>query len=122
MIRAYKQLALKIHPDKNGAASAEEAFKKLRESFTTLNDPAKRLQHDGATSDPSGAGTSRGHGFVYALNAARDVRAPAANEGARGGWVWGGERGLWKFASRWLRGWREGATEPAGKGRQSSLW
>ncbi|CAK0805112.1 unnamed protein product [Prorocentrum cordatum] len=40
--RAYKKLALKLHPDKNSAPGAEEAFKKLSKVVQCLTDAEKR--------------------------------------------------------------------------------
>ncbi|EOD32956.1 hypothetical protein EMIHUDRAFT_455903 [Emiliania huxleyi CCMP1516] len=42
--RAYQQRALKIHPDKNHAAGAQQAFQRLNEAHNTLSDPAKRRE------------------------------------------------------------------------------
>ena len=44
--KAYKQLALKFHPDKNSAPSAEAAFKAISTAFDCLNDPATRETYD----------------------------------------------------------------------------
>eukprot|EP00914_Ancora_sagittata_P005791 GHVO01011716.1.p1 GENE.GHVO01011716.1~~GHVO01011716.1.p1 ORF type:complete len:325 (-),score=35.06 GHVO01011716.1:588-1538(-) len=44
--RAYKKLALQLHPDKNSAPHAEEAFKKIARVFQTLNDSNKRMVYD----------------------------------------------------------------------------
>lgn len=45
---AYRQAALKHHPDKNkdNKAAAEEQFKKINEAYSVLNDPAKKQQYD----------------------------------------------------------------------------
>jgi curved DNA-binding protein CbpA len=40
--KAYKKLALKLHPDKNRAPGAEEAFKKLSKVVQCLSDAEKR--------------------------------------------------------------------------------
>lgn len=45
--KAYRQLALKFHPDKNpGDKSAEEKFKEATEAFQILSDTDKRRQYD----------------------------------------------------------------------------
>ena len=37
------QLALQLHPDKNGAPGADEAFKRVNDAFNTLSDVSKRM-------------------------------------------------------------------------------
>uniref|UniRef100_A0A0D9WVT6 J domain-containing protein n=1 Tax=Leersia perrieri TaxID=77586 RepID=A0A0D9WVT6_9ORYZ len=46
VIRAYRRLALKVHPDKNKAPGAEDAFKSLLEAYECLKDPGRRSQYD----------------------------------------------------------------------------
>ena len=41
--RAWRRLALQLHPDKGGC---EAAFLAVRKAFATLSDPAKREEYD----------------------------------------------------------------------------
>eukprot|EP01062_Namystynia_karyoxenos_P077779 TRINITY_DN7905_c0_g1_i1.p1 TRINITY_DN7905_c0_g1~~TRINITY_DN7905_c0_g1_i1.p1 ORF type:complete len:305 (+),score=95.48 TRINITY_DN7905_c0_g1_i1:92-916(+) len=44
--KAYKKLSLKVHPDKNKAAGADEAFKLLGSAYQTLRDPTLKRMYD----------------------------------------------------------------------------
>lgn len=60
--KAYKKVALKLHPDKCTLKGAEEAFKKVANAFSCLSNPDKKSQYDRFGSDPSTGGTG-GNGF-----------------------------------------------------------
>merc|ERR1719261_1555659 len=44
--KAYKKIALKLHPDKNKAPGAEEAFKKVSKAVQCLTDREKKDVYD----------------------------------------------------------------------------
>lgn len=60
--KAYRKLALKYHPDKNSAPSAEGAFKAISGAFDCLSDSKKREMYDQYGHDDSVAGGGSGGG------------------------------------------------------------
>jgi DnaJ homolog subfamily B member 12 len=44
--KAFRRLAVRLHPDKNRHPGAEEAFKKLNNVKTILTNPSTRRDYD----------------------------------------------------------------------------
>lgn len=65
--KAYRKLALALHPDKNKAQKAEEAFKLVNKAFDTLSDANKREAYnrfgEAAVDGSGGAGGNPFAGF-----------------------------------------------------------
>ena len=55
--KAYRQLALRFHPDKNKDPGAEEIFKDINEAYEVLSDAQKKESYDTF----SGGGIHQGH-------------------------------------------------------------
>ncbi|NQU11062.1 molecular chaperone DnaJ [bacterium] len=67
--KAYRQLAIKHHPDKNqGDQHAEERFKELGEAYEALSDPDRRAAYDrfGHAAFAPGGGAPPGAGGAWA--------------------------------------------------------
>lgn len=73
--RAYRQLALKHHPDRNpGNAEAESKFKEASEAFGVLSDDTKRLAYDRYGHAGASAGFDfQGAGIGDILNQFQDL-------------------------------------------------
>ncbi|CAL0330508.1 unnamed protein product [Lupinus luteus] len=63
--KAYRKLSLKVHPDKNKAPGAEEAFKAVSKAFQCLSDEESRKKYGLSGEDESvferGVTRTRGH-------------------------------------------------------------
>lgn len=68
--KAYRQLAMKYHPDRNpGNKEAEEKFKEAAEAYEVLTDPQKRERYDRFGHDGlRGGGFSDFGGFEFDLS------------------------------------------------------
>lgn len=80
--KAYRKISLLTHPDKNGYAGADEAFKMVSRAFQILSDADKKSRYDKFGGDPD----SRFGGSAPSAS-------PFAGGGGFGGGGFGGGRG-----------------------------
>jgi molecular chaperone DnaJ len=79
--RAYRQLAMQFHPDKNpGDRAAEERFKQISEAYAILSDPDKRAQYDRFGTVGGAGGFEGGFGTLF-----EDIFENFFSGGTRGG-------------------------------------
>lgn len=69
--KAYRQKAIKYHPDKNpGDAEAEKRFKEISEAYEVLSDEKKRQIYDRYGKEAVGAGAGGGGGGFASMDEA----------------------------------------------------
>ena len=68
--KAYRRLALKLHPDKNHGEFAEAAFKAVSEAEACLNNSARRKKYDALIRD---GGDGRGSALDFSSQSHRDT-------------------------------------------------
>jgi DnaJ-class molecular chaperone len=50
--KAYRNLSLKYHPDRNSSKDAEDKIRQINEAYETLSDPSKRKMYDMEKNNP----------------------------------------------------------------------
>lgn len=86
--KAYRKLSLLTHPDKNGYAGADEAFKMVSRAFQVLSDADKKSRYDQFGGDPDNRFSGAASG-----GAAGNPFAGFARAASSGGPGMGGMRG-----------------------------
>jgi molecular chaperone DnaJ len=85
--KAYRQMAMKFHPDKNpGDKQAEERFKEAAEAYSVLSDPDKRARYDrfghAGVGGPGGFGGGGFHDVGDIFSAFGDIFGDIFGSGA----------------------------------------
>lgn len=82
---AYRELAKRLHPDRNpGDAGAEQRFKQATQAYELLRDPAKRAQFDRGLIDADGKPQFGFGQFGFGRGAGAQAGGRSAQGGAQG--------------------------------------
>ena len=76
--KAYKKQALRLHPDKNSAPSAEAAMRVVNQAFEVLSDPMRRDWYDSHGLEEAAAGDGDGSSAAAGSTAAPDPQQKEA--------------------------------------------
>jgi len=78
--KAYRKLALKLHPDKNNAPGAAEAFKGIGNAFAVLSDSEKRKRYDHYGSEAERMPSNRRQSGFYEYDFSRGFEGDISAE------------------------------------------
>ncbi|HJR80660.1 MAG TPA: DnaJ domain-containing protein, partial [Anaerolineales bacterium] len=63
--RAYREAALKLHPDKNTAAGETKLFLSVQQAYEVLSNPARRKQYDATLPPEEKLSLPYTHNLIY---------------------------------------------------------
>lgn len=116
--KAYRKLALQLHPDKNpDDEKAEARFKEVGEAYAILSDPQKKARFDSGADLDGGMGGMGGGGFPGGGVDVNDIFAQMFGGGMGGGGGGGGFSSGGGFPGGGMGGGFPGGGFPGGGGR-----
>jgi curved DNA-binding protein CbpA len=80
---AYKELAVKLHPDKNSDPRAAEEFQKVKEAYDTLMDPVSKRAYDNTIKDSPCTPSATNAQKVQQPAAAAAASTPASDDNSQ---------------------------------------